>query len=1308
MDTVGTLSGTNMTKIFGTPSISNDNAGDDGNFRFRIRLLKGDYTLHVRGAYPTLTGRYCLNVSSIPGDGTQRIQIVGDKKTSPIPYGIRPSNVSVALGTEFGTLTTKAPTKELMFNIRNQGGGILTLTGSPRVALSGPNADQFQVTGQPTDGAIDGVLPVGFAIRYQPDSLGRHSAFVRVESDDPGYPSFRFIIRGTAPNTFAAPSGDLPHLASATTETSGWDVSEIASSSALDYGSDIDMFRFVLTQRKLCTFWTSGSTDTFGTLYQLASKQTKLLSADAGGENRNFSLTRVLDPGTYIVEVKGANADIVGDYTLHATQTDVSGYTVVTNAKGIPISDGSTLIDAALATDFGSVDYRKGQVDQTYTITNQGFSDISLTGNPKVSLAGNNSSPHFTIKTQPSATVLKPGAKTTFVIRYIPGFKGTFDSTVVIPTTGSGMTDGGLYVFAIQGRAFGPVAPLAISKKIAANAYGSFYFEATGRWKAWGSQAMGDESGSSYFDSLAAPTLSVASLQSPPVAVGGGGSQIHAARQDGALLSWGNPDLASFGDGKTTSDIPVHQPVPAKKGWGSAQVVQIAGGAYHTLILTNSGGVWTWGDQTQGQLGNGVVKSPASNMAHILTTPVDITKSFTSARIIRLAAGSHHNLALDSDGQLWAWGSNTHGQLGLGDTPRQAKPVKISAASFNGARIIGIACSSHSSFAVSESGVVWAWGSNERGVLGDGTFTSKPSPVMVTDASTGSPHTFQGEKIAQITAGSDQAFVLTTEGSVWTWGERVITEDDMSNIVVMDSSALLGLTEKLTTPLRLDTEAPGSLKIIELAAGGQRVTLDGSLVSLTHFLCLRADGTVWAAGSNERGQIGNGSNNGQPELIMLPTLGIDAVDPTFTLVTLRVDSDGNSSPGWIDQVVAQPDGKIIIGGEFDEVNGVRRSDVVRVFPDGSLDTSFSAQKVAYLNGICVMNDGKLLISSGATAIFGFDGNTPPFLRKLLSNGSLDSSFKFQPPALGAGFEVCAIHACNVQRDGKIVIFGTSRRASDELYGDFVTRINANGSRDTSFATRIYDMLDSVRLQPDEKILLNGNNQDYSSFLSRLTSSGTADPSFNFSGAGSASIYDFAILPDGKIMVGGDPSNSWSGVARLSSAGVLEAALNPVLVSDGTSVSGERMFLQADQSLRIFDSILSRIYHVLPDGSTQDFQEPYSWLPSSILPDSSRYAFDYDSGNLIRCPALPTSGHVTISKNRLEWLRGGAALEISNVTFELSTNNGSTWTLLGNASHISGGWGLSGINLPVSGRIRARGRAYHDNSSSLVETLVDFY
>src|SRR6185312_15197966 len=90
-----------------------------------------------------------------------------------------------------------------------------------------------------------------------------------------------------------------------------------------------------------------------------------------------------------------------------------------------------------------------------------------------------------------------------------------------------------------------------------------------------------------------------------------------------------------------------------------------------------------------------------------------------------IAAGGTHVLALKSDGTVWAWGSNTSGQLGDGTTTQRAAPVQVTGLS----GVTAIAAGSNHSLAVKSDGTVWAWGTNAAGQLGDGTTGATPHPT---------------------------------------------------------------------------------------------------------------------------------------------------------------------------------------------------------------------------------------------------------------------------------------------------------------------------------------------------------------------------------------------------------------------------------------------------------------------------------------------------------------------------------------------------------------------------------------------------
>lgn len=1329
LDTVGTLTGPGIAG-----SLNDDDSGEEKNFRFSLYLTKGTYKLLVRGAYPTLKGEYRLNVAGLTGNGTQQIQLMAAGKTTPIANYSSISKTTVALGTDFGQITgatPKVPTKTLSFNIRNTGGGVLTLTGTPRVTLSTAHASQFEVVTQPSISAIParvgskGISSTIFSIRYQPTSKGIHYTKVLIGSDSADDPTFIFTIRGSAPNLLALPAGDVTHLASASLEIPGWDNAETANSSALDYGGDIDMFRFVLTQPKLCTFWTTGDTDTYGTLYKLAgSTSSKLLSADAGGVGRNFGLTKVLDPGTYVVEVKGATADVIGDYELHASQTPVSGYAVLTNAKGIPISDGSTLIDSTLATDFGLIDLRKGSVDRVFTLTNNGFADISITGSPRVQISGAGAAA-FIVVTQPAATVLKPAAKINFTLRYDPFMKGDFDAAISIPVTGAGLTDN-TYNFAIRGTAFGSVEPLQRAKRIAASKKSSYFFDADGGAKEWGLviTMFGN------FNSPS-PTDSIFRFPSAPLAVAGGSNRFHVATADGGVLGWGYYSEVSLGYGENLGDdLWEESPQPASRLWGTDEAAQIAIGATHTVVATSSGGVWTWGDQTSGQLGNGVVAAYSNNRSYIKKTPQSITSNFGAAKIIQIAAGSFHTLALDSDGNVWSWGYGREGQLGIGTVTTKSAPTKISTSSFGGYRIVSVACAADSSFAVTEAGVVWAWGSNANGALGDGTLTKRTTPVMVTDPATGRAHEFGGQPIRQITVGSDQAFILTANGSVWTWGEVVNVEADMSDPYNQTAETLNSWTSVYQSPfLLVDGTTDPNPQIVEMTAAGQRVAYWSDDVmladlSLTHALFLRANDSVWACGDNSDGQMGNGSTF----CIPVPVEVIPAPPPTVAGdLDLGFDpSAGDSFPSGILATAMQPDGKIVIGGAFTTIGGTNRSYIARLAADGTLEATFAPTLNANVFCIAAQPDGKLIIGGAFTANA---VGAVMHLTRLTSSGSTDTTFHANIDA--------TVYCATPQADGKILVGGLFSSVGG-VSRNLVARLNADGTLDAGFNAGMTGggIVSSIVVQANGKIIIGGAFPSVGGSarkcIARLNSDGTLDTTFSNSASVDGAFSQLRCVsaqPDGKVLIAGNFSTisgvTRNGVARFNPDGTLDENFNPNM----TGYSIFSITPQADGKIIVMGDFTSlggtdrnRIARLNGDGSLDsgfDLAPSNPVLSGAIQADGKLIiGGDFTTlegvprhyiGRLLNDTAIQA---LTVSgTSRVQWLRSGASPEVSQVTFELSTNNGTSWTLLGTGARVSGGWEISGLKLPASGKIRARGRTvggYCNGSSGLVEAVKSYF
>jgi alpha-tubulin suppressor-like RCC1 family protein len=315
------------------------------------------------------------------------------------------------------------------------------------------------------------------------------------------------------------------------------------------------------------------------------------------------------------------------------------------------------------------------------------------------------------------------------------------------------------------------------------------------------------------------------------IAIAAGFAHTVALKNDGTVLAWGSNSNGQLGNGTTTDSS---TPVQVSNLTG---ITAIAAGFAHTVALKNDGTVWAWGSNSNGQLGNGTMGTGTDS-----STPVQV---IGLAGMIAVAAGQSHSVALRNivglinDGTVWAWGSNSNGQLGNGTAgpgTDSSLPVQVSVLT----GVTAIAAGSFHTVAVrniyslANDGTVWVWGSNASGQLGDGTVTDEWQPVIVS----GLP------LMVTVAAGLNHTIALRNDGTIWTWGSN-------SNGQLGDGT---------------QTDRPTPLPISDLT--GVTAISSGILDNIV----LKNDGTLSVWGVNNNGQLGDGTTTDKlvPTTVLIP------------------------------------------------------------------------------------------------------------------------------------------------------------------------------------------------------------------------------------------------------------------------------------------------------------------------------------------------------------------------------------------------------------------------------------------------------
>ena len=321
---------------------------------------------------------------------------------------------------------------------------------------------------------------------------------------------------------------------------------------------------------------------------------------------------------------------------------------------------------------------------------------------------------------------------------------------------------------------------------------------------------------------------------------------------------------------------------------------QVSGGGYFAVGLQSNGSAFTWGNTAEGALGNNI------------DTGIGLPyPQLTIPNVSFVNAGRFNTRIIKTTGALFAFGQNSYGALGLGDTAGRSSPVQVGALT-NWSKVSQL--NSFGALAIKTDGTLWSWGQNNAGQLGLGNTTNYSSPKAIgSDTDWATLHNYG--------RGGRMAAAIKTNGTLWTWGQGGYPNEG-------------ALGHNNTTNYSSPKQIPGAnwAKIAVAYRGGfTAVKTDGTLWtwggnsfgqlglndvvrrssptqvgSLTNWLrpiggyyhqaCIKTDGTIWTWGRNNYGQLGQNNTTNRSSPVQVGALTSWITGSVTTKATLAVKS----------------------------------------------------------------------------------------------------------------------------------------------------------------------------------------------------------------------------------------------------------------------------------------------------------------------------------------------------------------------------------------------------------------------------------
>jgi uncharacterized delta-60 repeat protein len=408
------------------------------------------------------------------------------------------------------------------------------------------------------------------------------------------------------------------------------------------------------------------------------------------------------------------------------------------------------------------------------------------------------------------------------------------------------------------------------------------------------------------------------------------------------------------------------------------------------------------------------------------------------------------------------------------------------------------------------------------------------------------------------------------------------------------------------------------------ADGSADTAFDPNASGTVYALALQPDGTLVLGGSFTSLSPNGGGVISRHYIVRLNADG--SVDAAF-------DPNANSAPYAL---ALQPDGKLLVGGSFTSLspnggNAIPRNYIARLNADGSLDTTFNPNANSSVQALALQPDGKLVLGGEFTSLSPNGAAVVPrnYIARLNGDGSADSAF--DPNASST------VYALALQPDGKLLLGGfftsLSPNGGAATTRNHIARLNADGSADTAFDPNASGTVYALALQPDGKLVLaggftslapNGGAATTRNYIARLNADGSVDTAFDPNP--NSVVYALALQPDGKLLLGGfftslspngGAATTRNNIARLNADGSLDSTFNPNANSSVVALA-----LQPDGKLVLGGQFTS----LSPNGGAATTRNYIARLNADGSVDT---AFNPNPNNVVYALALQPDGKLLL-------------------------------------------------------------------------------